>query len=494
MRALSCILLLATSPLATSLLAQAAEPILTRYDRHYDGVLGTSMDVSLYGAASTQVDAAMGAALAEIARLDAILSTWRDDSVLMTLNRARSGTDLPEELLEVLRLCETWRERSRSIFSCRLGQVIAKWDAAEQNQELPEVPQMLPVARTANQSQIVVDAANRAVTLGEAIDIEPSGLAKGYVIDRALAVLRAALPESPAIKVDIGGDAVYWGAPPTADGWEVQVADPAAVADNGGFISTVSLNGLAIATSGHDSRTRTIGNRVFSHILDTRRGWPVAEGSYAVAIAADAASADAIATALAAQQFELARAWAEGLDNVAVLLANEGNLWTSPGWQTLLGEELQRQTRASISMAMDYAIPRVNGSSYERPYVAVWVSDTRGTPLRNLLLLGGEQRWASTNSIWWRRTGRRGLLEVNSVTRPTRTPGEYQLVWDGKDDTGASVLEGEYLLNVEASREYGGHDLVSLPFTVSAGTQSFSHPGEGEVGPFSFSLEVQAAD
>ncbi|MDR0780072.1 MAG: DUF2271 domain-containing protein, partial [Pseudomonadales bacterium] len=442
---------------------------------------------------TSRAEAAITAALQEIARLDAILSTWRDDSALMRLNRARSAENLPAELIEVVTLCESWKERSGGIFSCRLGRIAQIWQQAQQTQRLPVAHDLLLLSRSIDQGKITIDASRHAITLGADIDLDPSALAKGYIIDHALAVLRAQLPEATAIKLDIGGDAFYWGTPPAQDGWPVQVADAVLSADNGAFIAQLSLKDQGIATSGHTSRGFTIGKVAYSHIFDTRRGWPTADGTYAVAAAANATTADAVATVLAAQSFTTGMKWAQqALDSRihVLLVSRQGQQWHSGGWVDLLQGELRRQMKADISLSMDYTIPRLRQSLYERPYVAVWVSDTHGEALRNLLLLGGSERWARSNSIWWRRTGGQARLDTYTVTRPTRGPGEYQLVWDGKDDYGASLLEGDYVLNVEASSRYGGHDYISQPFTITPGTQSAENPGQGEVGPFRFTLKV----
>ena len=469
-----------------------AQPV----EQHFDGVLGTSLDLTVHSPDTTRAEAAIEAAVEEIARLDAILSTWRDDSALMQLNRARSGSDLPQELIDVVSLCEVWTARSDGVFSCRLGKIAAMWKSAQEQQQLPVARDLLQLSRQINQSKVSIDQERRAITLGDNIDLEPSGLAKGYIIDRALAVLRAAAPDATAIKLDIGGDAYYWGAPEATSGWDVVVADAELTADNGAFIAKLALKDRAVATSGHTNRGFTIGRIAYSHILDTRRGWPTSEGTYAVASAADAATADAVATILAAQSFDNAQRWAQANADVAevLLVGRQDRVWHSPNWIDLLGSDMRRQMRADISLNMDYTIPRLKQRPYERPYVAIWISDPQGNPLRNLLLLGDDQRWASSNTLWWRRVGSRTRLATLNVTRPTRGPGEYQLVWDGTDESGASLLEGDYLLNVEAVSRYGRHNHVWQPFSIRPGTQTLENPGDNEVGPFRFTLEVNSPE
>lgn len=469
--------------------AHAAAPDnIVQVDRHYDGVLGTSMDLSIHAPDAARIEAAANAAVTEIARLEQILSTWIEDSELMQLNRNRSTTNASPELLEVVSLCEDWYQQTSGIFSCRLGGIIDLWTAAERSQVLPVVSEILPVARAVTAATIVIDPAQRRIELGDPIRLEPSGLAKGYIIDKAMAVLRQALPDAIAIQLDIGGDASYWGVPPDRNrGWLVGVADPVTTADNTGFVTTLDLAGMAVATSGHTSRTYTIDGRKFSHIFDTRRGWPVLAGTYAVVVAPTAVIADAVATALAVQNPEPGLAWANTLDNIEVFLVGANGIQhTSKGWRTHLSEEVLKQAEAKVQLTLDYTIPQLNERGYERPYVAVWISDMRGRFIRNLLLLGAEQSWASNNSRWWNSTTRR----VDSITRPTRGPGEYQLVWDGVDYEGIVLPPGEYLLNIEAAREGGDHTYKRVQFMLGEGTQTIEEAGEDEIGDFSVTIEM----
>jgi thiamine biosynthesis lipoprotein len=484
---LSSILLLTAS--LVPVLASAQD-----LSRHYEEVLGTSLDISIYVNDQSNAEAAIDAAVAEIARLEQALSTYREDSELMQLNLSRSSDSASQALLDVLASCEEWIDRSQGTFSCRLGQVIDFWDAAEEAQQVPTRNDALAVARAARIGEISIDA--NSIRLDEGIDVEPSGLAKGYIIDKGMEVLRRELPEAAAIKLDIGGDSVYWGTPPGEDGWDVMVADPKSVSDNDNFISSLSLNSKAIATSGHDSRTRQILMREFSHIIIPQSGWPVFNGIYTVVIADDAITADAVATSLSVLNTQDALTLVESLPGIeALMIDKSGSQVISSGWNQYLSEELQQLNNANFNLTLDYSVPSREGNgTYHRPYVAIWISDIDEVAIKNLLLLGTEERWAGTNSRWWRRAGRRSTLEKNNVTRPTRAPGEYTLTWDGRDDNGNLLQPGTYLLHVEASREDGGHNHRSVEFTMSEGSQSFEQDRFGEVGAFKVNIEMSLQD
>src|SRR3546814_2212598 len=67
---------------------------------------------------------------------------------------------------------------------------------------------------------------------GAGLRFDVDGIAKGYILDRALEKARTAAPAATGIRIDIGGDAVYWGMPDDARGWQVAIADPRQPLDN----------------------------------------------------------------------------------------------------------------------------------------------------------------------------------------------------------------------------------------------------------------------
>jgi thiamine biosynthesis lipoprotein len=71
---------------------------------------------------------------------------------------------------------------------------------------------------------------------------------------------------------------------------------------------------------------------------------------------------------------------------------------------------------------------------------------------------------------------------VDSVTRPTRASGRYSLAWDGVGDDGRKAPQGKYVLNIEASREKGGHTVQRIELTLGADGITIEGRAEGEVG------------
>ena len=69
---------------------------------------------------------------------------------------------------------------------------------------------------------------------------------------------------------------------------------------------------------------------------------------------------------------------------------------------------------------------------------------------------GSSPKWIRDLSDWWK-IGRKDRDLVRAVTRATRGPGKYNLVWDGKDDKGNVLPQGTYTVRIEVHREHGKH-------------------------------------
>ena len=135
---------------------------------------------------------------------------------------------------------------------------------------------------------------------------------------------------------------------------------------------------------------------------------------------------------------------------------------------------------ASVSVT----IPRLTVAEYHKPYVAMWLEPAAGGAARTLSVWyevkkGGNEpgtKWLSDLRAWWRKGGKSLKMPADGISGATRAPGTYTIPLP------ADVKPGAYILHVEAARETGGRELVSLPFAPSAKTS-----GKTELGAISFS-------
>jgi thiamine biosynthesis lipoprotein len=256
--------------------------------------MGLPVRLVLHAADERHAREAARAAFARIATLDRMMSDYRADSELRGIER-RTGEYVPvsPELFTVLRRAVDIARFTDGAFDPTVAPLVALWREARRSGRLPD-PDALAVARSrVGWRHIDLDEARSSIRLAvRGMRLDLGGIAKGYILQEGLRSLRArgvtrALLES-------GGDIVVGDAPPGRVGWTIQAAgaDPS-------FVERASrLTNAALATSGSSVQFVEIDGVRYSHVIDPLTGLGVTSPRTARVIADDAATADALATAL----------------------------------------------------------------------------------------------------------------------------------------------------------------------------------------------------
>lgn len=111
---------------------------------------------------------------------------------------------------------------------------------------------------------------------------------------------------------------------------------------------------------------------------------------------------------------------------------------------------------AKSSVVVTLTVPKLDVDPYHKPYIAVWVETPSREGIITLAVWHEKDTWLKDIRQWWRKLGRAAEENLDGVSGATRKPGTYTVEWDGKDQQGNPLPAGEYLINVEASREEGG--------------------------------------
>ena len=459
------------------------------YAFHADHVLGTSLDMTVAAQSKTGADWAWQAAQAKIQELKISFSGWRTDSEISRLNRDRA-LRVSDDVFHLLERCRHWSAETSGAFDCRIGALVKAWKSAATSGKTPDKLEMEALAKAATSGEIRLDrAASRAALSGD-FDLAVEAVAKGMIVDRAADAALAASPDIKGVIVNIGGDIRAAGVFPEG-GARVGVAGPRA-ADNSDPAEIVVLDNAAIASSGAGGRDLKIGGARYSHILSPFTGRPQDSVETVTVVAPTAEAADALATAFAVSGVGASLGYANTHAVVeTVIITRGGSRFASDGWAKLRAPfkatpaedaQVANPWPEGWRLKVAYEIPRGTSGDYENPYVAVWVTDDDGKPVRNLLLLGDEPRWQEENYVHWRRVGRKLPAIVDQVARPTRPPGSYEIIWDGRDDHGRLMPQGQYTLHVECSREHGRHQYEKTALDLRAAPLAASIDPGAELG------------
>ncbi len=286
-------------------------------------VMGTRLRVTLAAPDLSLGVAGAEAVFREVRRLDAVLSSWRDDSEVARLNASPVGASfqLSAELSFLLDEICPWVAWSGGAFDPGVGPLIDAWDL----RGVGRWPTPAELERAREQSGL--DAYEWDASQGVAVKRRPGvwisagGFGKGAALRAATTALDAAGIE--AALLDFGGQLVALGAAPGEEAWVVEIAHPSSRQVG---VATLAVTGVSVATSGGSQRFVEVDGRRLGHIVDPRSGWPVPAWGSVTVVAADPLVADVAATALFVLGPEQGLALAETRDYLGVLfLVEEAN-------------------------------------------------------------------------------------------------------------------------------------------------------------------------
>lgn len=238
---------------------------------HVEHCMGTAFTIDIRDAGSW--DDAIGDVVTWLHQVDAVFSTYRPDSDICRIRRGElRAVDAHPDILVVLELCAQAQTRTGGYFNAMPG--------------------------------------------GK---LDPTGLVKGWAIERASQLLRR--HGSPNHAVNGGGDLQLAGESRPGSPWRVGVADPS---DRSRVLATLAGRDFAVATSGSGERG--------PHITDPFTGRPATALTSATVAGPSLTYADAYATAAFVMGPDALR-WTKAVDEYETLLvADDGTQRASAGW------------------------------------------------------------------------------------------------------------------------------------------------------------------
>jgi thiamine biosynthesis lipoprotein len=260
--------------------------------------MAVTVEIALYSADADAATAAAKDAFSRIHALNGILSDYDPESELRRLcDTAGTGraVHVSDELWKVLDHAQHVSQQSDGAFDVTVGPVVRLWRRARRQKELPSPQALRQAEDLVGYRFLRLDAERQAVELlkkGMAIDL--GGIAKGYAMDEALAVLqRHGITRA---LVEAGGDMRLGDPPPDRSGWRVGIPpldDPQA-----GPVSYLEVSRVAVSTSGDMMQYVEVGGKRYSHIVDPRTGMALTDHCRVMVVAPTGIAADAITKAV----------------------------------------------------------------------------------------------------------------------------------------------------------------------------------------------------
>jgi thiamine biosynthesis lipoprotein len=249
--------------------------------------MGTRFEVVLFGEELPRLQSAGEAALAEVCALSDQLNAFSGGSVVSYINEHAAIRAVPvdAEVFALLDLCREGWAASEGAFDITIGPLMEAWGFRGQTTRSRSDIE----AARARVGMDKVDLDRERGTVRFAVHgmrLDLGGVAKGYALDVAAGILRAAGVERALMH---GGTSsvIAIGSPPAESAWRVRAGQ-----------DTLALRDESLSVSAPRGRTIETDEGATGHVLDPRIGAPTRGAEMAWAICKSAAWAEVWSTAM----------------------------------------------------------------------------------------------------------------------------------------------------------------------------------------------------
>ncbi|MGE5750806.1 MAG: FAD:protein FMN transferase, partial [Nitrospirota bacterium] len=234
-------------------------------------IMGTEVTITVVARSYDEGEAAIEAGMAELRRLDAMMSLYKDDSEITRVNLA-AGKDpvkVSPEMIEVVEHAAEISNLSRGAFDVTIGPLVVLWQMRLKEGKTPTDAEIARIRPLVNYHNIVIDKKASTIFLKKPGMIMDFGGMKGYTADKVAYIFKKRGINNAIIAV--AGDIWVLGHREDGKPWRIGVQHPR---EHDKTLAVLDLSDKYISTSGDYERFVIKENKRYHHIIDPRTGKP----------------------------------------------------------------------------------------------------------------------------------------------------------------------------------------------------------------------------
>lgn len=302
-----------------------SDAALPRLYKRQEKLMGNRFEISVVSHIEEFAHRATDAAIAEIQRIERLLTTYREDSETNLVNSYAGiqPVKVSEETFGLIERSLRISQVTQGAFDISYGSVDKKlWNFDTTATALPDKETARQMVRLINYRNIILNKAELTVFLKEkGMRIGFGGIGKGYAAEKAKQVLQAMGCESGI--VNASGDLTAWGRQPDGKKWVIGIVNPNLT---NSVFGNMSITGMAVATSGNYEKYIMIDGKKYSHTINPKTGLPVAGIKSVTIIAPNAEIADAMATPVTIMGVKAGLYMINQMKDIAAIIIDDNNI------------------------------------------------------------------------------------------------------------------------------------------------------------------------
>jgi thiamine biosynthesis lipoprotein len=289
--------------------------------------MGTVVKITVVDKDKNKAVEAVNEAFSEIERIENIVSIYKDSTQVYSLNEKGFLRNASDELIYLLKKSVYFSKLSEGAFDVTVQPILDLYKYSFEVKKRPPADwEIEETLKLVGSNYIIVDGND--VRLRKNMKVTLGGIAKGYIIDKAIEVLNNKGIEHAL--VDAGGDIRVIGKKDANKDWSIALKNPR---NDDEYITIIKLNDISVATSG-DYERYFDEDKEFHHIVDPRTGYSATDLISVTIITSKAIDADALATSVFVLGPEKGLALIESLRDVeGLLITAEKEVIKSSGFE-----------------------------------------------------------------------------------------------------------------------------------------------------------------
>ena len=287
-------------------------------------LMGSRFEFTAIAETEAQAKTAIDAGIAEVKRIEALISSWESSSQTSEVNRHAGiqAVKVDLELFELISRSIKISELTEGAFDISFAGIDWLYTFDKSEQSLPSKEQRLKSIEKIDYRQIELNKNDTTVFLKiKGSKIGFGAIGKGYAANRAMQVMR----EMKGVKgglVNASGDLIAWGDNGKSDQWKIQISNPEDINQTFGWLE---LKDMSIVTSGDYEKYFTNAGTRYAHIINPKTGLPTTGIKSVSIICPDAEIGDALATSVFVLGREKGLNLIDTLKNVEALVIDDQN-------------------------------------------------------------------------------------------------------------------------------------------------------------------------
>jgi thiamine biosynthesis lipoprotein len=259
-------------------------------------MLGSPFEMTVVAKDIPEADHFIDMAVAETSRLEHLISDWIPTTPISEVNRNAGikPVKVPKEVFDLVQRSIKISELTSGAFDISYASMDKIWKFDGSMTQMPSPEEIKNSVARVGYQNIILDASNSTIFLKNVgMKLGLGGIGQGFIADKIKVML---VKEGvTAGIVNISGDINTWGKQLDGKQWKVGIKNPL---NKDKIFATFPLEDSAVETSGSYEKYVTFNGKRYSHIIDTRTGYP-ASGIISVSVFAKSTElADALATGI----------------------------------------------------------------------------------------------------------------------------------------------------------------------------------------------------